>query len=111
VHSYFAHSQDKENSMTQIDVYTKPWCPYCGRALNLLDRKGVQYNSIDVSADLVRENEMRLRSRRHTVPQIFINGVHIGGSDDLMLAENSGLLDSLLSGNPDVKTERDNTVA
>jgi len=83
--------------MTNIDLYTKPWCPYCGRAKNLLDRKGVAYNEINVSSDLRLENEMKVRSQRQTVPQIFINGVHIGGSDELLLAEKSGLLDSLLS--------------
>jgi glutaredoxin 3 len=87
----------KGTDMTQIDIYTKPWCPYCGRAVNLLERKGVQYNEINVTSDLRLENEMKVRSQRQTVPQIFINDVHIGGSDELMLAEKNGLLDSLLS--------------
>jgi len=82
--------------MTHIDIYTKPWCPYCGRAKNLLDRKGMHYNEINVTNDPHREREMKDRSQRHTVPQIFIKGVHIGGSDDLFLAEKNGLLDSLL---------------
>jgi len=84
--------------MTQVEIYTKPWCPYCGRAKNLLKQKGVQYTEIDLATDPQRENEMKVRSRQHTVPQIFINGAHLGGSDDLMEAEKSGLLDSLLSG-------------
>ena len=88
--------------MTQVTVYTKPWCPYCGRATNLLTRKGVPYNQIDVSSDPRLENEMKVRSQRQTVPQIFINGVHIGGSDDLLLADKSGLLDQMLEGS-DVK--------
>jgi len=83
--------------MTNIDLYIKPWCPYCGRAKNLLDRKGVAYNIIDVSSDSQLENEMQIRSQRRTVPQIFINDEHIGGSDDLFLAEKNGLLDSLLA--------------
>jgi len=82
--------------MTNIDIYTKPWCPYCGRAKNLLDRKGVAYNEINVTTDPRLEIEMKVRSQRQTVPQIFINDVHIGGSDDLVEAEHSGLLDSLL---------------
>ena len=83
--------------MVQIDVYTKPWCPYSGRAINILNRKGLQYNEINVTADLARENEMKLRSGRKSVPQIFIGHVHVGGSDDLLLAEKSGLLDVLLA--------------
>jgi len=83
--------------MAQIDIYTKPWCPYCGRAVNLFERKGLQYNEIDVTQDVRLENEMKVRSQRQTVPQIFIDGVHVGGSDDLLLAEKSGLLDSMLS--------------
>ena len=83
--------------MTQIDIYTKPWCPYCGRAVNLLERKGLQYNEINVAQNVRLENEMKVRSKRQTVPQIFINGVHLGGSEDLLLAERNGLLDSLLS--------------
>jgi len=83
--------------MTQIIIYTKPWCAFCGRAVNLLNRKGLEYNEINVTKDERLENEMKIRSQRHTVPQIFIDGVHIGGSDDLFLAEKNGLLDSLLS--------------
>jgi len=85
--------------MSQIDIYTKPWCPYCGRATNLLGRKGVSYNEIDVTLNPRLENEMKVRSGRQTVPQVFVGGVHIGGSDDLLLAEKNGLLDSLLAGN------------
>lgn len=83
--------------MSQIDVYTKPWCSYSGRSVNLLNRKGLRYNEINVTHDVQLENEMKARSQRQTVPQIFIDGVHIGGSDDLLLAEQNGLLDSLFS--------------
>lgn len=91
--------------MSQIDVYTKPWCPYSGRAVNLLKRKGLDYNEINVMKDGRLENEMKVRSRQHTVPQIFIDGVHIGGSDDLLLADKNGLLDSLLSAETEVSRE------
>ena len=84
--------------MTHIEIYTKPWCPYCGRATNLLGRKGVHFSEIDVTSNPRLENEMKARSQRQTVPQIFINGEHIGGSDDLLLAEKNGMLDSLLAG-------------
>jgi len=82
--------------MANIDIYTKSWCPYCSRAKSLLDSKRVPYNEIDVTSDPRAENVMKVRSQRQTVPQIFINDVHIGGSDDLVEAEHSGLLDSLL---------------
>jgi len=54
--------------MTQVEIYTKPWCPYCGRAKNLLKQKGVQYTEIDLATGPQRENEMKVRSRQHTVP-------------------------------------------
>lgn len=91
--------------MSQIAIYTKPWCPYCGRAVNLLKRKGLHYTEIDVTKDERLENEMKVRSQRQTVPQIFIGDIHIGGSDDLLLAEENGLLDSLLSEGAEVEQE------
>ena len=83
--------------MTQVTVYTKPWCPYCGRATNLLKRREIEFTEIDVSSDSRRENEMKGLSQAHTVPQIFIGDTNLGGSDDLLAAEKSGLLDSLLN--------------
>ena len=82
--------------MSQIDIYTKPWCPYSGRAVNLLNRKGLRYNEINVMNDVRLENEMKVRSQRRTVPQIFINGHHIGGSDDLAAAKRNRQLNSYL---------------
>lgn len=84
--------------MANVEIYTKSWCPYCTRAKAHLDRKGVTYREIDVTTDVVREKEMVGRSRQFTVPQIFIDGRHLGGSDDLFDADRSGRLDRLLSG-------------
>ena len=84
--------------MAKIEIYTKTWCPFSVRAKELLDRKGVSYNQIDVTTDSMKELEMVIRSGRHTVPQIFIDGHHVGGSDDLRAANRSGQLDELLSG-------------
>ena len=84
--------------MANVEIYTKSWCPFCTRAKALLDRKGVVYREIDVTTDAVRELEMVKRSERFTVPQIFIDGHHLGGSDDLREADRSGRLDRLLSG-------------
>lgn len=83
--------------MIKVDVYTKPCCPHSGRAINLLARRGLVFNEINVSKDLRREDEMKKRSGRHSVPQIFVGHVHIGGSDDLLIADKSGLLDELLA--------------
>ena len=84
--------------MPKVEIYTKSWCPYCARAKDHLDLKGVRYEEIDVTTDSFREMEMVSRSSRHTVPQIFIDDQHLGGSDDLLAAEASGRLDELLSG-------------
>ncbi len=84
--------------MPKVEIYTKSWCPYCARAKDQLDIKGVRYEEIDVTTDSFREMEMVNRSSRHTVPQIFIDDHHLGGSDDLLAAEASGRLDDLLYG-------------
>lgn len=84
--------------MAKVEIYTKSWCPFCARAKADLERKGVSYEEIDVTTDLVRESEMVNRSSRHTVPQIFIDDRHLGGSDDLRAAETSGQLDQMLAG-------------
>jgi glutaredoxin 3 len=84
--------------MAKVEIYTKNWCPFSARAKELLDRKGVPYSEIDVTTDSIKELEMVNRSARHTVPQIFIDDYHLGGSDDLVRADNNGRLDWLLSG-------------
>ena len=84
--------------MAKVEIYTKSWCPFCALAKEHLDRKGVSYQEIDVTTDSVRELEMTTRSDRHTVPQIFIDNHHLGGSDDLLAADESGELDRLLTG-------------
>lgn len=83
--------------MAHVEIYTKSWCGFSVRAKDDLERKGVNFEEIDVTTDSIREQEMVNRSGRHTVPQIFIDGYHVGGSDDLREAEVSGLLERLLS--------------
>jgi glutaredoxin 3 len=83
--------------MAKIDIYTTPWCGYCARAKGLLEKKGAAYNEMDVMEDATKRAEMRARSKRSTVPQIFINGQHIGGSDELSELEREGKLDALLA--------------
>ncbi|MEM1091784.1 MAG: glutaredoxin 3 [Pseudomonadota bacterium] len=83
--------------MNRVEIYTKSWCPYCARAKADLQRRGVAYEEIDVTDDEVREAEMVKRAGRTSVPQIFIGGRHLGGSDDLQAADRSGELDHQLS--------------
>lgn len=83
--------------MSKIEIYTTPICPYCARAKGLLEDKGVAFQEIDVFMDSDQREAMRQRSGgRNTVPQIFIDGQHIGGCDDLMALERAGKLDPLL---------------
>ncbi|MBN9489356.1 MAG: glutaredoxin 3 [Alphaproteobacteria bacterium] len=83
--------------MAKVEIYTTPFCGYCARAKGLLEQKGAAYDEMDVMEDSAKRAEMRERSKRSTVPQIFINGQHIGGSDELAALERAGKLDSLLA--------------
>lgn len=83
--------------MAKIEIYTTPFCGYCARAKGLLDSKGAAYEEMDVMMDDKKRTEMRERAKRTTVPQIFINGQHIGGSDELAALERAGQLDPLLA--------------
>jgi glutaredoxin 3 len=82
--------------MARIEIYCSNFCIYCTMALQLLDRKGVDYHKIPVDRDPDLRNEMEQRSQRTSVPQIFIDDRHIGGCDDLMALDRSGQLDPLL---------------
>jgi glutaredoxin 3 len=85
--------------MTQVEIYTTRYCPYCYAAKALLNRKGVAYKEIDLGRDWAQRDEMIKRANgRMTVPQIFIGPVHVGGSDDLHALERAGRLDALLAG-------------
>lgn len=84
--------------MAKIEIYTKAFCPYCSRATALLDSKGAQYEEFDITMGGPKRQEMIERGNgRTTVPQIFIDGRHIGGSDDLAALERQGELDPLLT--------------
>ncbi len=83
--------------MPPITIYTTPTCPYCHRALRLLQSKGVALNQIDVAHNDDLRREMRVKAGgRTTVPQIWIGDRHIGGSDELHALEAKGELDQLL---------------
>ena len=84
--------------MARVEIYTKFTCPYCARAKQLLGAKGVEFEEYEISMDGSKRAEMIQRANgRMTVPQIFIDGRHIGGSDDLAGLEHGGKLDALLA--------------
>ncbi|MFI8581834.1 glutaredoxin 3 [Ectopseudomonas khazarica] len=82
--------------MQNVTLYTSDHCPYCLNAKALLKRKGVTYDEIDVGRSPGRLAEMLQRSKRRSVPQIFIGQRHVGGFDDLASLDRAGQLDALL---------------
>lgn len=84
--------------MPKIEIYTKAFCPYCSRAMKLLASKGVTPEEYDITMGGPKRAEMLERANGGTtVPQIFIDDRHIGGSDDLAALERAGELDALLA--------------
>ncbi|MDH7638412.1 glutaredoxin 3 [Sphingomonas oryzagri] len=84
--------------MAKVEMYTKMFCPFCARAKKLLDEKGVAFEEIDITMGGPKRKEMLERAPNHTtVPSIFIDGRHVGGSDDLAALNASGELDTLLA--------------
>lgn len=84
--------------MAKVEVFVTQTCPYCVRAKNLLDAKGAEYSEIDVSHDPeLRQKMVERAGGLMTVPQIFINDQHVGGSDDLHALDAEGKLDELLA--------------
>ena len=85
------------NDTATTEIYTQPFCPYCARALKLLQTKGVAFNEINAPGGSAARAEALERSGRTSVPQIFIDGKHIGGCDDLVALDRKGGLDALLN--------------
>lgn len=84
--------------MAKVEIYTKFLCPYCTRAKSLLQSKGVEFTEYDITMGGPKREEMLQRAPgRTTVPQVFIDGKHIGGSDDLAALDRAGGLDPLLA--------------
>lgn len=85
--------------MAKVDIYTRAFCPYCVRAVNLLKKKGVDFTEIDAGMDVAKKSEMVQRAGgARTFPQIFVGDIHIGGCDDMMALDRRGQLDALLQG-------------
>ncbi|NMJ44234.1 glutaredoxin 3 [Roseomonas sp. JC162] len=84
--------------MAKIEIYVQDFCPYCARAKALLDRKGVAYEEIYApNGSEARRQATERSGGRTTVPQVFVNGQALGGSDDLAALDRAGKLDALLA--------------
>jgi len=89
----------KITALYTIIIYTISSCPYCVKAKQLLDKKSFKYTEINIENNPSLKEEMIQKTNgRRTVPQIFINGIHIGGCDDLHLLEKQGKLDDITAG-------------
>jgi glutaredoxin 3 len=85
--------------MAAVTIYTKPYCPYCEGARELLTKKGVKFEEIDISGQPERRAEMIKRANGgSTVPQIFVGDRHLGGCDDIYALDARGQLDPVLAG-------------
>ena len=82
--------------MNKIEIYTKGYCPYCKRAKTTLTSLGLRFEEFDITNNKFLTKQMHERSLRTTVPQIFINDIHIGGNDDLQSALRNGSLSKAL---------------
>jgi len=88
--------------LAKVEIYTTPFCPYCHRAKRLLEGKGVRFTEIDVMFTPGKRREMTERAHGdRKVPQIFIDGRHVGGCDELCALDSRGELDSLLGMAPE----------
>ena len=87
--------------MAKVEIYSTMFCPYCARARAMFERKGVTFTNIDLDEHPEQRDEMVSRAGgRYTVPQIFIDGEHIGGSDELAALDRTGRLDAKLGVKP-----------
>lgn len=83
--------------MPKVEIYTQPWCPYCSRAVALLEKKRVAFQEIDAPHGSAERKQAVTRSGQNTMPQVFIDGRSVGGCDDLMALERAGKLDLMLA--------------
>jgi len=84
--------------MAHVTIYTRAFCPYCSRAMNLLKQKGAEITHIDAGMDAKKKAEMIQKADgARTFPQIFVGDLHIGGCDEMMALERAGKLDTLLT--------------
>lgn len=84
-------------SSNQVVMYSSRFCPFCSRAKSLLQKKGTKFQELIVDGDNALRKEMMDKSKRHTVPQIWIGKTHVGGCDELFALEQAGKLDAMLA--------------
>ncbi len=89
-------TNSNEKQHARVEIYKTPWCGYCVRAAALFERKGVDFEEIDVAGDAERRAWLVETTGRRTVPQIFIDGQPVGGYDDVARLDRTGQLDVLL---------------
>ena len=82
----------------EITIYSTLVCPYCVAAKNFLKSKGLAWNEVRIDLDPVERDKMMAKTKRTSVPQIFVGDVHVGGYDDMMALHRAGKLDALLDG-------------
>jgi len=87
-------------SRAEVVMYSSAICPYCVAAKNFLKQRGVEWREVRVDLDPTARTEMLERARRTSVPQIFINGTHVGGFDDMVALDRAGGLAPLLESAP-----------
>ena len=80
----------------KVELFTLTWCPFCIRARALLDRYGVTYEEIPVDRDPVRRREVQARSGRRTLPQLFVDGRHVGDCEEMLALDRAGRLRAIL---------------
>ena len=86
--------------MADILIYSSAICPYCVAAKNFLKSKGLDYREVRIDLDASARKEMLDRSQRMSVPQIFVNGTHVGGFDDMVALDRAGNFNPLLESAP-----------
>ena len=86
------------NQIPEITIYSTAVCPYCVAAKNFLKSKGHTWNEVRIDLDPAEREKMMTRTRRTSVPQIFVGDVHVGGYDDMMALHRAGKLEPLLAG-------------
>lgn len=84
--------------MVKVIIYCSNWCPFCVRAKSLLSNKGIAFEEISVDGKPDVRAQMAAKAKRTSVPQIWIDELHVGGCDELFALERSGKLDALLAG-------------
>ena len=96
----FPETTLSDTSTPSITIYSSAICPYCVAAKNFLKSKGLTWTEVRIDTDPAEREKMVAKTRRTSVPQIFVGDVHVGGYDDMMALQRAGKLEPLLEGKP-----------